>query len=104
MGRPATLRRGRSFSSNLNKARKQKKLRPILASVLAVPFTALLTPSHHANAANQFWDINGATAGATDSVGGDASGTWDNITSNWATDSAGTGSSGVWVSNNTPVF
>src|SRR5689334_6476528 len=54
-----------------------------------------------AQAANQFWDINGASTGA----GGTApSGTWNSSNTNWNGNSAGTLTATTWTAGNTAVF
>jgi len=51
--------------------------------------------------AERYWDVNGATAGGSNST--TAAGTWgvDNF---WSTSSAGTAATGAWVADETAVF
>jgi fibronectin-binding autotransporter adhesin len=49
-----------------------------------------------------FWDINGATAGA--SGGATASGTFETVTANWSTDSTGSSATQTFVSGDSVVF
>src|SRR5690349_15589597 len=49
----------------------------------------------------QYWDINGATAGAG---GATPSGTWNTTTANFNAASDGTGPATVWVQNSDAVF
>ena len=74
-----------------------KKIPPLLA---LLTLGSLFTGS--ALAANLFWDINGATAGAG---GATPSGTWDTgTTANWTTDSTGSSAATTWASANTAIF
>lgn len=52
-------------------------------------------------ALTQYWDLNGATAGAGGST---PNGTWDTATANWSVNSAGTVAAVTWGSANDAVF
>ena len=56
------------------------------------------------HAADRYWDINGATAGATDDAGGVASGTWDGVVANWNDTADGTGTLGTFASTDHAIF
>jgi fibronectin-binding autotransporter adhesin len=69
-------------------------------SVLAL--VAILCGEVGAIAPTQYWDINGATAGAG---GATPTGTWDTSTSNWTTDPTGSSATATWGgAANTAVF
>jgi autotransporter-associated beta strand protein len=51
-----------------------------------------------------YWDINGATAGATDDAGGVATGTWDALSLNWTTDATGGSATQAYVADSNVVF
>ena len=68
---------------------------------LALGFAAASWFSSTLRAANQYWDINGTTAGA----GGAApAGTWNSTNTNWSSSTTGTTTTAVWISGNTAVF
>src|SRR5262245_25906114 len=55
-----------------------------------------------ASAANKWWDINGATAGAG---GATPAGTWDTgATGNWTTDSTGSSAATTWSASDSAFF
>src|SRR5438132_13870696 len=54
-----------------------------------------------ARAANQFWDTNGATAGAGGPM--PTTGTWGS-SNFWSSSNAGTAAPGAWVTGNTAAF
>lgn len=72
-----------------------KKLR-FLSSLMA-----LVALSHSTFAANKYWDINGATAGAG---GATPSGTWNTTTANWSTSSAGTAAATTFAAGDAAFF
>jgi autotransporter-associated beta strand protein len=54
--------------------------------------------------AQLYWDTNASNSGATPGGSGDATGTWDNVTSNWNPVVDGTGATQAWVPNSAAVF
>ncbi|HSY18930.1 MAG TPA: YDG domain-containing protein, partial [Candidatus Acidoferrales bacterium] len=73
-------------------------LRRILFLAIVTAGATLASPS--VNAANLYWDINGATAGAG---GTSPSGTWDTA-ANWTTDPTGASATTTWVSDSVAIF
>src|SRR6185436_4309221 len=67
-----------------------------LLSLLAFGLTATSL-----QAVDQYWDLNGATAG---SGGATPIGTWDTSTANWSPDPLGTRPVTIWGNGNTAVF
>src|SRR4051812_38328606 len=77
------------------RSKKKSNLKPLIASVLAVPLASLLGHSQSASAAVSYWDINGAAGGAG---GATPAGTWDTgTTANWSADPQGTVATTVWA-------
>ena len=54
-----------------------------------------------ARAADQYWDVNGSTAGAG---GATPLGTWDAGAANWTSDPAGASATTTWADGNTAIF
>src|SRR4051812_30287980 len=101
MGRSVpSLTSFRTSTQSTNKKRRLN-LRPLAASVLAVPLASILGGSA-ASAATKFWDINGSGGGAG---GATPAGTWDTATtSNWSTDSQGTIATTTWAASDAAIF
>lgn len=66
-----------------------------------ITLTAVFQIGQPLQAATVYWDINGATAGASDTAS--ATGTWDATNAFW-NNAAGTGAGAVWASGNIAVF
>jgi fibronectin-binding autotransporter adhesin len=85
-------------------------MRPPMQSRLAwVPLASLVlgafllsSSCSELSAAIQYWDVNGATAGASNTAV--ATGTWDTTTTNWTGDSTGSTATVVWTDGNTAIF
>jgi hypothetical protein len=73
------------------------------AVAAALGAVALLGVANAANA-QLYWDINGATAGATDDAGGVASGTWDGVAANWSTDATGASATTTFTAGTDAFF
>jgi fibronectin-binding autotransporter adhesin len=73
----------------------------MMKSYVSLVTASLLFVFAPATQAQLFWDVNGANPGSSDT--GDATGTWDSLTSNWTTDSSGSIGTTSWDSINTPV-
>lgn len=54
--------------------------------------------------AGVYWDINGSTAGATNSGTGDATGTWNSSNTNWSNDPTGNITTGAFTSYKVATF
>ena len=63
---------------------------------------ALSAAAPASRASDLYWDINGATAGA--SSGTTATGAWDNSTAFWSSDSTGNSITTQWLSGSNAVF
>ncbi|HEX9048045.1 MAG TPA: hypothetical protein VF988_13555, partial [Verrucomicrobiae bacterium] len=68
----------------------------LLGALAAVALSTL-----SARAANLYWDINGAAAGAG---GATPAGTWSTSAANWTTDSTGASATAVWNNGDNAVF
>jgi autotransporter-associated beta strand protein len=87
----------------LTEAGKRKITLAAAVAQVTAGAIALTIGSAPASAASQWWDINGASAGAG---GATPSGVWDNLTANWTTDSTGASATHVYVNDgsSTPTF
>lgn len=70
-------------------------------SALMITLTAVFQISQPLQAATVYWDVNGSTAGASDTPS--ATGTWDATNAFW-NNAAGTGAGAVWNSGDIAVF
>lgn len=73
-----------------------KKITSFLLPILCVALGGATV-----QAATNYWDINGATAGAGGAV---PAGTWDLVTANWTTDSTGASTGNLWTAGDDAVF
>ncbi len=81
-------------------SRRGRRARRVLVCAALTTVAALRAPAT-LRAATLYWDVNGATAGATNGL--TAPGTWGTNTF-WSTSSAGTVATGAWVSGSTAQF
>jgi fibronectin-binding autotransporter adhesin len=73
-----------------------------IATAAAALASLIAAPLRQAFAVDLYWDLNGATSGA--SSGTTAAGTWGTANGNWTTDPSGNSSSANWTSGATAVF
>src|SRR5262245_28070810 len=71
----------------------KKAILPVVMLILALAATA--------DAATQFWDVNGATAGFG---GANSTGTWNLTNTNWTSDGTGSTATVAWVQGSDASF
>ncbi|HEX8521083.1 MAG TPA: autotransporter-associated beta strand repeat-containing protein [Tepidisphaeraceae bacterium] len=81
-----------------NPRTSKSRIHRALAGIVVLPALSALVPT--VQAANKYWDPNGATPGAGAAPGGN----WDTTTSNWSTDSTGSVAGTTWAANDTAIF
>src|SRR5262245_7542998 len=72
----------------------------LCASLIAISWMFLAGPPA-VQAANKYWDINGATAGAG---GASPAGTWNSSNTLWSTSSAGSSATAAWTAGDKAIF